>query len=116
MTTIPELALNNGVQIPAIGWGIPGDPGGDHRVPWRLLWQRGYRHIDTAASYGNEREVGEAIRRSGVDRAEVFIETKVWISDYGYDETLHAFDKSAAQAGRRADRPADPPPAAADRV
>ena len=59
----------------------------------------GYLHIDTAAAYGNEREVGEAIRRSGIDRAEVFIETKVWISDYGYDKTLHAFDKSAGKLG-----------------
>jgi 2,5-diketo-D-gluconate reductase A len=59
----------------------------------------GYRHIDTAAAYANEREVGEAIRRSGVDRAEIFIETKVWISDYGYEQTLHAFDKSAGKLG-----------------
>jgi 2,5-diketo-D-gluconate reductase A len=59
----------------------------------------GYRHIDTAAAYGNEREVGEALRRSDVDRAEVFVETKIWISDYGYDETLHAFDKSAGKLG-----------------
>lgn len=59
----------------------------------------GYRHIDTAAGYGNEREVGEGVRRSGVDRNEVFLETKVWVSDYGYDETLHAFEKSAAKLG-----------------
>jgi diketogulonate reductase-like aldo/keto reductase len=59
----------------------------------------GYRHIDTAAAYSNEREVGEGIRRSGLDRSEVFIETKVWISDYGYEKTLHAFDKSAAKVG-----------------
>jgi 2,5-diketo-D-gluconate reductase A len=59
----------------------------------------GYRHIDTAASYGNEREVGEGIRRSGVNRREVFVETKVWISDYGYEATLHAFDKSAGKLG-----------------
>ena len=59
----------------------------------------GYRHVDTAAAYANEREVGEAIRRSGVDRAEIFIETKVWISDYGYEQTLHAFDKSAGKLG-----------------
>ena len=59
----------------------------------------GYRHIDTAAAYANEREVGEGIRASGIARDEVFIETKVWISDYGYDETLHAFDKSAGKLG-----------------
>jgi diketogulonate reductase-like aldo/keto reductase len=51
----------------------------------------GYRLIDTAAAYGNEREAGQAIRGSGLARDEVFIETKTWISDYGYDQTLHAF-------------------------
>jgi diketogulonate reductase-like aldo/keto reductase len=59
----------------------------------------GYRHIDTAAAYGNEREVGEAIHASGVDPDEVFVETKIWISDYGYDQTLHGFDKSAGKLG-----------------
>ena len=59
----------------------------------------GYRLIDTAAAYGNERQVGEAIRRSGLGRDDVFIQTKVWISDYGYDRGLHAFDKSAGKLG-----------------
>ena len=59
----------------------------------------GYRLIDTAAAYGNEREVGEAVRASGLDRSEVFLETKIWISDYGYDETLHGFEKSAGKLG-----------------
>jgi diketogulonate reductase-like aldo/keto reductase len=59
----------------------------------------GYRLIDTAAAYGNEREAGQAIRRSGLARDEVFIETKIWISDYGYDQTLHGFDKSAGKLG-----------------
>ena len=60
---------------------------------------RGYRHIDTAAAYGNERQVGEAVHGSGLDRSEVFLETKIWISDYGYDETLHGFEKSAGKLG-----------------
>ena len=59
----------------------------------------GYRHIDTAAAYGNERQVGEAVRGSDLYRSEVFLETKIWISDYGYDETLHAFEKSARKLG-----------------
>ena len=59
----------------------------------------GYRLIDTAASYFNEREVGEGIRVSGLDRSEVFVETKFWISDYGYDQALHAFDKSVGKLG-----------------
>jgi diketogulonate reductase-like aldo/keto reductase len=59
----------------------------------------GYRHIDTAAAYFNEREVGDAIAASGIPRDELFIETKVWISDFGYEETLHAFEKSAGKLG-----------------
>jgi diketogulonate reductase-like aldo/keto reductase len=59
----------------------------------------GYRHIDTAAAYMNEREVGTAIADAGISRAELFLETKVWISDYGYEETLHAFEKSARKVG-----------------
>ena len=74
-------------------------PPDETRDAVRAALDAGYRHIDTAAAYGNEREVGDAIRRSGLGRAEVFVETKVWISDYGYDETLHAFDKSAGKLG-----------------
>jgi diketogulonate reductase-like aldo/keto reductase len=61
--------------------------------------EAGYRHIDTAAAYGNERQVGEAIATSGLDRTDVFVETKIWISDYGYDQTLHGFEKSARKLG-----------------
>ena len=59
----------------------------------------GYRHIDPAAAYGNERQVGDAIDSSSVARDEVFVEAKIWISDYGYDETLHGFEKSARKLG-----------------
>src|SRR5699024_8240858 len=59
----------------------------------------GYRLIDTAASYGNEREVGQALRASDVDRSEVFLETKLWITDYGYSQAMHGFEKSAAKLG-----------------
>ena len=99
MTTAPELPLNNGTRIPAIGLGVFQATPEDTTRAVDAALAIGYRHIDTAASYGNEREVGDAIRQSGVDRADVFIETKVWISDYGYDETLHAFDKSARKLG-----------------
>jgi diketogulonate reductase-like aldo/keto reductase len=61
----------------------------------RRALEAGYRHIDTAAAYGNERQVGEAVAASGLDRSEVFLETKIWISDYGYEQTLHGFEKSA---------------------
>jgi|tagenome__1003787_1003787.scaffolds.fasta_scaffold20651558_1 diketogulonate reductase-like aldo/keto reductase len=99
MSTVPNLTLNNGVEIPAIGLGVFQTPPEETRSAVEAALSTGYRHIDTAAAYGNEREVGEAIAKSGVDRSEVFIETKIWISDYGYDETLHGFDKSAAKLG-----------------
>ena len=91
------LTLNNGVQLPAIGLGVFQTPPDETRAAVTAGLETGYRHIDTAAAYGNEREVGEAIHSSGVDRADVFIETKIWISDYGYDETLHGFEKSAGK-------------------
>ncbi len=91
------LTLNNGVRIPAIGFGVFQSAPDETALAVETALSVGYRHIDTAAGYGNEREVGEGIRRSGVDRAEAFIETKVWVSDYGYDETLHAFEKSASK-------------------
>jgi diketogulonate reductase-like aldo/keto reductase len=59
----------------------------------------GYRHIDTAAAYGNEREVGEAVQAAELERSEIFLETKIWISDYGYEQTLHGFEKSAGKLG-----------------
>ncbi|MBO1766188.1 aldo/keto reductase [Allobranchiibius sp. GilTou38] len=85
--------------MPAIGLGVFQTPADETRSAVAAALSTGYRHIDTAAAYGNEREVGEAIRDSGLARDDVFVETKVWISDYGYDETLHAFDKSAGKLG-----------------
>jgi diketogulonate reductase-like aldo/keto reductase len=94
-----NLTLNNGVEMPALGFGVFQTPPDVTADAVHTALQTGYRLIDTAAAYGNEREVGEAIRRSGAARREVFIETKVWISDYGYDQTRHAFDKSAGKLG-----------------
>ena len=98
-TTIPTLTLNNGVEMPVLGLGVFQTPPDETIGAVEAALAVGYRHVDTAAAYGNEREVGEGIRRSGLDRSDVFIETKVWISDYGYDETLHAFEKGAAKLG-----------------
>jgi diketogulonate reductase-like aldo/keto reductase len=98
-TTVPALKLNNGVEIPVLGLGVFQTPPDETRDAVRAALDAGYRHVDTAAAYGNEREVGEAIAASGLDRSEVFIETKIWISDFGYDETLHAFEKSAGKLG-----------------
>ncbi|WP_045296591.1 aldo/keto reductase [Microbacterium trichothecenolyticum] len=97
--TVPNFILNNGVEIPAIGLGVFQTPPAETVDAVTAALRTGYRHIDTAAAYGNEREVGQGIRESGVKREDVFIETKVWISDYGYDQTLHAWEKSAAKLG-----------------
>lgn len=97
--SIPTISLNNDVTMPALGFGVFQTPPEETIAAVETALQTGYRHIDTAAAYGNEREVGEAIRRSGLARDEVFVETKIWISDYGYDETLHSFDKSAGKLG-----------------
>src|SRR3954449_4275995 len=97
--TVPALKLNNGVEMPALGLGVFQTPPDETRDAVRAALDSGYRHIDTAAAYGNEREVGQAIAASGLDRSDVFLETKIWISDYGYDETLHGFEKSARKLG-----------------
>jgi diketogulonate reductase-like aldo/keto reductase len=99
MSTVPSVTLTNGVQMPAIGLGVFQTPPDVTTAAVEEALSVGYRHIDTAAAYFNEREVGEGVRRSGIARDEVFLETKVWISDYGYDATLHAFDKSAGKLG-----------------
>ena len=93
------LTLNNGVEMPALGLGVFQTPADETRAAVEAALSAGYRHIDTAAAYGNERQVGEAVRNSGLDRSEVFLETKIWISDYGYDKTLHGFEKSARKLG-----------------
>ncbi|MDM4763677.1 aldo/keto reductase [Galbitalea sp. SE-J8] len=99
LTLDDPFTLNNGVRLPAIGFGVFQTPPDETTDAVLAALETGYRHIDTAAAYGNERGVGEAIRRSGIPREEVFIESKVWISDYGYEETLHAFEKSADKLG-----------------
>src|SRR3954447_12331596 len=96
---VSTMTLNNGVEMPALGFGVFQTPPEQTAAAVETALATGYRHIDTAAAYLNEREVGEAIRRSGLDLPEVFVETKIWISDYGYDQTLHAFDKSSRKLG-----------------
>jgi len=94
-----NLTLNNGVTMPALGFGVFQAAPEETVAAVTAALETGYRLIDTAAAYGNEREVGEAIHQSGIPRDEVFIETKVWISDFGYDETMHAFEKSTGKLG-----------------
>jgi len=85
--------------MPALGFGVFQTPLDETADAVTTALSTGYRLIDTAAAYANERGVGDAIRASGLARDDVFIETKVWISDYGYDEILHAFEKSARKLG-----------------
>jgi diketogulonate reductase-like aldo/keto reductase len=89
------VTLNNGVDLPALGLGVFQTPPDETRAAVETALADGYRHVDTAAAYGNEPQVGEALRNSGLSRSEVFLETKVWISDYGYGKALHGFQKSA---------------------
>ena len=97
--TTPALKLNNDVEMPAIGLGVFQSPPEETAAAVEAALREGYRHVDTAAAYGNEREVGRAVAASGLDRSDVFLETKIWISDYGYEKTLHGFEKSAAKLG-----------------
>ncbi len=93
-----KIVLNNGVEMPLLGFGVfqVPDPAECERSVLEALGA-GYRLIDTAASYQNEEAVGRAIRNSGVPRAEVFVTTKLWIQDAGYDSAQRAFDKSLAR-------------------
>jgi diketogulonate reductase-like aldo/keto reductase len=93
--TQPTIALNNGVALPALGFGVFQTPPDVTQAAVEEALRIGYRMVDTAASYLNEPEVGAAITASDVERSELFVQTKVWVSDYGYDAALHAFDVSA---------------------
>ena len=95
-----RVTLNDGVAMPLLGFGTYQIASGNRceRVVEHAL-RRGYRHIDTAALYGNEGDVGRAVRNAGVSRAEIFVATKLWNSDQGYDSTFRAFDRSLSRLG-----------------
>jgi len=99
MDEMETIMLNSGVEMPALGLGVFQTPPDVTRDAVQAALGSGYRHIDTAAAYGNERQVGQAVHSSDLNRSEIFLETKIWISDYGYDETLHGFEKSARKLG-----------------
>jgi len=99
LATQPKLTLNNGVELPALGFGVFQTPPDVTQSATEEAIRAGYRMIDTAASYLNEREVGAAIAASGIERSELFVQTKLWVSDYGYDEALHGFDVSTRKLG-----------------
>ena len=95
-----RYTLRNGVQIPCVGFGTWQTPDGDIAADSvRQAIECGYRHIDTAAVYGNEESVGRGIRESGIDRRDLFVTTKVWNTDHGYEATLRAFDDSMKRLG-----------------
>lgn len=91
---VPQIELRDGARIPQLGFGVFQVPPEDTAEAVTHALQAGYRHIDTAAAYGNEAEVGQAIHASGLDRGEVFITTKCFNDDQGYDEAKHAFNAS----------------------
>ena len=92
--------LNNGVKIPVVGFGTWQTPDGEVAEKSVLAaLNSGYRHIDTAAAYGNEESVGRAIKKSGIRRDELFVTTKLWNSDHGYENTKKAIDTSLMKLG-----------------
>jgi diketogulonate reductase-like aldo/keto reductase len=99
LSTQPTLTLNNGVELPALGFGVFQTPPDVTQTATEDAIRAGYRMIDTAASYLNEREVGAAIAASGIERSELFVQTKLWVSDYGYDGALHGFEVSTRKLG-----------------
>ena len=92
--TRTRVQLPDGYPIPQVGYGVFEVPSDETRRLCGLALEAGYRHIDTARFYGNEEAVGEAVLTSGLPREEVFVTTKLWNSDQGYDETLRAFEGS----------------------
>ncbi len=95
LTINSTVKLNNDLEMPRLGLGVYlMDPGEETRQAVKTALEEGYRLIDTAAMYGNERDVGRAVKESSVPREEIFLTTKLWNSDHGYDRALRAFDKS----------------------
>jgi len=97
-TSTPTVELADGRAMPQLGLGVLRVPSDEAAVSVQQALALGYRSVDTAATYGNEEGVGRGIRESGVPREDVFLTTKVWNTDHGYDATLRAFDRSAARA------------------
>ncbi|MEV4946390.1 aldo/keto reductase [Streptomyces sp. NPDC053755] len=99
MALVPTVTLNNGVEIPQLGFGVFQVSDEETTAAVTAALEAGYRSVDTAAIYGNESGVGRALAASGLGRDELFVTTKVWNADQGYDATLRAFDDSLAKLG-----------------
>ena len=93
-TRVPEIVLNDGNRIPQLGFGVFQVPPADTEEVTQRAFEVGYRHIDTAAAYRNEAEVGQAFRASGLERNDVFITTKCFNDHHGYDEATRALKQS----------------------
>lgn len=99
MTDQTSITFNDGRSIPQVGLGVWQTPNETAAPAVKAAIGAGYRHIDTAAIYGNEEGVGEGIRSSGVDRKDIFLTTKLWNDAQGFDSTLKAFDESLKRLG-----------------
>ena len=97
--TLPSLRLHDGIEIPQLGLGVFQVPREETQSTVELALAAGYRHIDTAAAYGNEKEVGAALAASGLCREDYFVTTKLWNSQQGHDSTLAAFEASLGRLG-----------------
>jgi diketogulonate reductase-like aldo/keto reductase len=99
VTSVPVIELTNGVRMPQVGYGVFQVPDDETATAVKAALDAGYRSIDTAAVYGNEKGVGQAIAESGIPRDELFVTTKLWNAAQGYDSTLKAFDESMQKLG-----------------
>ena len=99
MSKVPPIILNNGVEMPQLGFGVWQVPDDEAEQAVATALEAGYRSIDTAAIYGNEEGTGKAIAASGIAREDLFVTTKLWNADQGYDATLRAFDASLEKLG-----------------
>jgi diketogulonate reductase-like aldo/keto reductase len=99
VSKVPPIILNNGVEMPQLGFGVWQVPDDEAEQAVTTALEAGYRSIDTAAIYGNEEGTGKAIASAGVPRADLFVTTKLWNSDQGYESTLRAFDTSLEKLG-----------------
>lgn len=99
MSKVPPIILNNGIEMPQLGFGVWQVPDDEAEQAVATALESGYRSIDTAAIYGNEEGTGKAIATSGIPREDLFVTTKLWNSDQGYDSTLRAFDTSLEKLG-----------------
>ncbi|MFD3733938.1 aldo/keto reductase [Streptomyces sp. NPDC058632] len=99
MSMVPPITLNNGVTMPQLGFGVWQVPDAEAETAVAAALEAGYRSIDTAAVYGNEEGTGRAVAASGVPREDLFVTTKLWNDDQGYDATLRGFDASLSKLG-----------------